>query len=231
MISTWLDYWDRPHWVDARHMEVHYRQMAQDVVHYLPSPTAHVLDYGSGEALYADVVAAAAGQVLLCEGAPRVRAGIRTRFAGNPKLRVVTPEEVEGLPQHSLDLIVLHSVTQYLTQHQAEALFALFHRLLERDGMLIVSDVITPAVSPVADALALLRLGAANGFLIAAVRGLLRMRLSEYWRLRMRLGLMCYDEAAIVEKLTAEGFFVRRAGKNMGYNQTRMTLVAQPRQS
>jgi SAM-dependent methyltransferase len=231
MISTWLDYWDRPHWVDARHREVHYRQMAQDVVRYLPSPTAHVLDYGSGEALYADLVAAAAGEVLLCEGAPRVRTGIDTRFAGNPKLRVVTPEEVEGLPQHSLDLIVLHSVIQYLTPHQAQALFALFHRLLERNGMLIVSDVITPAVSPVADALALLRLGAANGFLIAAIRGLLRMRLSDYWRLRTRLGLMRYDEAAIIEKLTAEGFYVRRASENIGYNQARMTLVARPRQS
>src|SRR5262245_32402756 len=104
MHSAWLDFWDTSHWhVNARHKDVYYRQVAQDIARYLPSPTAHVLDYGSGEALHADVVAAAAGEVLLCEGAPRVRAGIAKRFADNLKLRVVAPEEVKRLPQHSLD--------------------------------------------------------------------------------------------------------------------------------
>jgi hypothetical protein len=230
MTSEWLDFWDTPRWhVNARHKEVYYRQIAHDIARYLPSPTAHVLDYGSGEALYADVVAAAAGQVLLCEGAPRVRASIAMRFADNLKLRVVAPEEVKRLPEHSLDLIVLHSVTQYLTPDEAGALFALFHRLLERNGMLIVSDVITPAVSTITDALALLRLGATNGFLIAAIRGLARIRLSDYWRLRTRIGLTRYDEAAMIQKLAAAGFFVRRASENLGYNQARMTFVARPR--
>jgi SAM-dependent methyltransferase len=188
-----------------------------------------VLDYGSGEALHADVVAAAAGKVLLCERAPRVRASIATRFADNPKLRVVEPEEVERLPQHSLDLIVLHSVAQYLTSDDAGALFALFHRLLKRNGILIVSDVIPPYGSAISDALALLRLGAANGFLIAAIGGLARIRFSDYWSLRKRIGLTRYDEAAMIEKLGAEGFFAHRANKNIGYNQTRMTLLARPR--
>jgi SAM-dependent methyltransferase len=229
MISSWLAFWDTLHWhVNARHKDVYYRLIAQDIARYLPSPTAHVLDYGSGEAVHADLVAAAAGEVLLCEGAPRVRASIGMRFADNLKLRVVAPEEVERLPQHSLDLIVLHSVTQYLTQDEAGALFALFHRLLNRNGMLIVSDVITPAVPAISDALALLRLGAANGFLIAAFGGLVRIRLSDYWRLR-RLGLTRYDEAGMIEKLAAAGFFARRASKNVGYNQARMTVVGRPR--
>jgi hypothetical protein len=72
-------------------------------------------------------------------------------------------------------------------------------------------------------------LGVANGFLMAAIAGLARIRLSDYWHLRTRLGLTRYDEAAMIEKLAAEGFFARRAHKNIGYNQTRMTLVARPR--
>jgi len=99
---------------------------------------------------YADVVAATAGKVLLCEAAPRVRASIALRFANNPKLQVVAPQEVERLSQHSLDFIVLHSVTQYLTPYEAGTLLALFHRLLDRSGILIVSDVITPADSKAA---------------------------------------------------------------------------------
>ena len=35
-----------------------------------------MLDCGSGEALHADIIAAAAGELLLCDGAPGVRAGI-----------------------------------------------------------------------------------------------------------------------------------------------------------
>jgi hypothetical protein len=230
MISPWVDFWNTSNWhVNARHKDVYYRQVAKDIARYVPSRTAQVLDYGSGEALYADVVAAAAGKVLLCEAAPRVRASIALRFANNPKLQVVAPQEVERLPQHSLDFIVLHSVTQYLTPYEAGTLLALFHRLLDRSGILLVSDVITPDDSSIMDAAALLRLGAANGFLIAACAGLARIRLSEYWRLRTRLGLSRYDEVTMIEKLGAEGFLAHRANKNIGYNQARMTFVARPR--
>jgi SAM-dependent methyltransferase len=207
---------------------VYYRQIAQDISCYLRCPSARVLDYGAGEALHADLVAAVAGEVLLCEGAPRVRANLASRFAANPKLRVMTPEEVKRLPQHSLDVIVLHSVSQYLTTDEAEALFALFHRLLEPNGILIVSDVIDPVVPTIKDALALLRLGAANGFLIAAIGGLVRIRLSEYWNLRTRLGLTRYDEGAMIEKLAAAGFFASRTSKNIGYNQARVTFIGRP---
>src|SRR5262245_21103733 len=48
-----------------------------------------VLDYGCGEALHADLVAAVAGEVLLCEAAARVRAKIAVCFADNPKIRAV----------------------------------------------------------------------------------------------------------------------------------------------
>src|SRR4029077_793214 len=155
-------------------------------------PQARVLDYGCGEALHADRVAAAAGELLLAEGAPRVRAGLAARFAGNAKIRAVAPEELERLPDRSLDLVVLHSVAQYLTPDELAKLFALFHRLLLAGGVLVVSDIIPPAVAAATDALALLRFGAVNGFFIAAVAGLVRTLLSDYWRLRTRYGLTRY---------------------------------------
>jgi hypothetical protein len=227
MTSAWLDFWDTSYWhVNARHKDVYYRQIAQDIARYLPSPTARVLDYGSGEALHADVIAAAAGEVLLCEAAPRIRASVAMRFADNLKLRVIAPQEVKRLQQHSLDLIVLHSVTQYLTPEESGALFTLFHTLLRRDGTLIVSDVVPSTASAITDALALLRLSASNGFLIAAIGGLARIRLSDYWGLRTRIGLTRYDEAAMIEKITTAGFFAHRASENIGYNQSRMTFVA-----
>ncbi len=231
MSSGWLTFWDSAHsiYVNPRHRDVHYRLIAQQIAALVPSPQARVLDYGCGEALHANRVAAAAGELLLCEGAPRVRAGIAARFAGNAKIRAVAPEDVERLADRSLDLIVLHSVAQYLTPEDLAKLFALFHRLLNADGTLVVSDITPPDVAASTDALALLRFGAENGFFIAAVTGLVRTLLSDYWRLRTRYGLTRYGETAMTEKLAAAGFTAQRAPHNIGHNQARMAFMARPR--
>jgi SAM-dependent methyltransferase len=231
MSSDWLAFWDSPHsiYVNARHKDVHYRLVAKEIAGLVPARSARVLNYGCGEAVHADGVASVAGEVLLCEAAPGVRAKLKTRFAGFPKLRVVTPEEVAQLPPQSLDLIVLHSVAQYLTAAEADTLFQLFRRLLKADGLLVVGDVIPPQVPAATDALALLRFGAANGFFFAAVAGLLRTFFSDYWRLRSRLGLSRYAEADMLERLAGAGFAAHRTPKNLGHNQARMTFFAHPR--
>ena len=231
MNSGWLKFWDSAHsiYVNARHRDVHYSLIAQQIAALVPSPQARVLDYGCGEALHADRVAAAAGELLLCEGAQRVRAGVAARFAGNAKIRAVAPEDVARMADHSLDLIVLHSVAQYLTPEELAKLLVLFHRLLTADGLLVVSDVIPSDVAASTDALALLRFGAENGFFVGAVTGLVRTVLSDYWRLRTRYGLTRYGEAAMTEKLAAAGFFAQRAALNIGHNQARMAFTARPR--
>ncbi len=231
MNTGWLTFWDSSHsiYVNARHRDVHYDLIAQQIAALVASPQARVLDYGCGEALHADRVAAAMGELWLCEGAPRVRAGIAARFAGNAKIRAVAPEDVERLGDHSLDLIVLHSVAQYLSPEELAKLFALFHRLLNADGVLVVSDVIPSDVAASTDAMALLRFGAANEFFVAAVIGLVRTVLSDYWRLRTRYGLTRYGEAAMTEKLAAAGFVAQRAAQNIGHNRARMAFMARPR--
>lgn len=231
MISDWLAFWDSPHsiYVNARHKDVHYLLIAKEIAALVPRPDARVLDYGSGEALHADLVAAAAGELYLCEAAPGVRAWLEGLFAGNAKIHVVAPHQAARMPEHTLDLIVLHSVTQYLTPTGTAALFALFRQLLKADGLLVVSDVVPPDVSASTDALALLRFGSRNGFLLAALAGLVRTRLSDYWRLRSRLGLTRFSDAAMIDKLAAAGFGARRAPSNLGHNQARTAFYAHPR--
>ena len=230
MSASWVAFWDTSHsiYVNARHRDVHYRLIATAIAKLVPGPSARVLDYGSGEALHADIVAAAAGELLLCESAPRVRARLAARFAGNPKIRAIAPADAERLPAGSLDLIVLHSVAQYLAPEKAEKLFALFRRLLRGDGVLVVSDIIPPDTAAATDALALLRFAAASGFLFAAIVGLVRTRLSDYWRIRKRVGLTRYDETTMIERLKASGFAARRAPANIGHNQARMAFIARP---
>ncbi len=235
MSSDWLSFWDRPHsiYVNARHKDVHYRLVAQEItkeiVAHKPAQQARVLDYGSGEALHAEIMAAVATELLLCDGAPSVRAAVAARFADSAKICTLAPDDVERLPGQCLDFVALHSVAQYLTAEQTRGLFALFRRLLKADGTLLVSDVIPPDVNAAADVAALLRFAAANGFLLGALAGLGRTLLSDYWRLRSRLGLARYSEAAMLDMLSAAGFAARREASNIGHNQTRMAFIAVPR--
>src|SRR5262245_18507829 len=163
-MSDWRSFWDSEHsiYVNARHKDVHYREIAEQIAAFVPNPQARVLDFGSGDAVHADLVAAAAREVLLCDAAPSVRAAMAARFAGKPKIKVLAPEEVERLPDGSLDLIVANSVVQYLTAAELDRMLAMFRRLLARGGALIVADVIPPDVGALSDLVALLRYAVRN---------------------------------------------------------------------
>src|SRR3954467_3397988 len=193
-MATWREFWDSAHsiYVSERHKDVHYRDVAEQLAAFVPSPQARVLDYGSGEAIHADLVAARADELILCDAAATVRASIAARFSGNPKIRVIAPEDVERLPEASLDLIFVNSLVQYLTVAELERLLALWRRLLAPSGVLIVADVIPPNVGALGDGLALLRYAAAHGFLGAALAGLARTALSRYRQLRSEIGIARY---------------------------------------
>jgi len=230
-MSNWIDFYDFKHsviYVNARHRDVHYRTIAEDIRRYVPSPVAHVLDYGAGEATSADLIAAACGQLVLAEAAPNVRASLAVRYTDHPKIQVITSEQAATLPQGLFDLIVMHSVAQYLTVQDLERLLAMFRSLLKPDGLLVLGDIVPLHFAAPAAALALLRFGAANGFFWAAVRGLFRLFVSDYLRLKRTVGLSHYSEDAIRETLKRTGFGTERAARNIGHNQWRMTFLARP---
>jgi len=230
MIGDWIAFWDSKHaiYVNERHLDVHYRRIAEDIVRYVPSRTATVLDYGCGEALHADQIAAAAGQLILIDAAPSVRASLAARFGGQPNIAVRSPQDVATMADRSVDLVVMHSVAQYLTTSQLNALLLQFRRLLNPGGLLILGDVLRPKVSGVTDVLALLTFGITNGFFIAALGGLFRTVLSDYRRLRSSLGLTRYGQAEIEARLDAAGFRTSRAPRNIGHNWARVTYLARP---
>ncbi|MBV8751814.1 MAG: methyltransferase domain-containing protein [Hyphomicrobiales bacterium] len=227
-MRDWISFWDSDHsiYVNARHFDVHYRTIADMIVRHVPSPDAVVLDFGCGEALHADRVAAACQRLILVDAATKVRTGLAARFSGNPTIEIRAPAELADLADRSIDLVVMHSVAQYLTSAEFSALLVLFRRLLRPGGLLLIGDVIPPQVSAFADAIALLNYGAANGFLLAAIRGLLRTAVSDYTKLRSRIGVTLYTEAEMLQRLEAAGFTATRAKANVGPNPARMTFLA-----
>jgi SAM-dependent methyltransferase len=228
-MTDWISFYDFKHsviYVNARHRDVHYRTIAQDIRAYVPPHSAQVLDYGCGEATSAELIAAASEHLTMVEAAPNVRAALTARYAANSKISVLTPDEAAARPAASFDLIVMHSVAQYLTADEFARLLGVFHRLLKPDGLLIVGDIVPPQLAASAAAVALLRFGLENGFFWAAVGGLIRIFLSDYFRLKKSHGLSHYTESAMLARLQAAGFAAKPAARNIGHNQWRMTFLA-----
>ncbi len=227
-MTTWRDFWnqDTPIYANERHKALHYRGIAGDIAALIPSPDAVVLDHGCGEALSADRVAAACRHLYLCDAAPLVRERLAQRFGALPSVGILSPEAVADLPDASLDLVVANSVLQYLSRPELDASLRLWRAKLRPDGVLVLADVVPPDVSPVTDALALLRFAARGGFLIAAGTCLVRTALSDYRSLRRRLGLSHYTETGLLSILRAAGFTGERRPRNLGHNPARMTFLA-----
>ena len=227
-MDEWIDYYDSTHTIYASklHRDLHFQLIARDIIGYIASPDAVVLDYACGEALAAAKVAEACGKLYLAEPAPGVRGRLIARFAPNTRIRVRSLEDLRKMAEKSIDLVVMNSVAQYMTPQELDGAFATIRRLLRSSGRLVLGDILRPEIGMLRDVLALLRFAAANGFLRDAMLGLLSTALSDYRQLRTRVGLQRYSEDEIAAKLAAIGFTVSRAHFNIGHNPWRMTFVA-----
>ena len=227
-MEDWIDYYDSTHtiYVSKRHRDVHFELIARDIIGYISSPDAVVLDYACGEALSAPRVADACSKLILAEPAPGVRGRLIARFAPNTKIRVRSLDELRGMDEASVDLAVMNSVAQCMTPDELDTAFAVIRRALKPTGRLVLGDILDPKVGMGGDVLALLRFGASHGFLKDALIGLVRTALSDYRQLRAKVGLQRYSEAEMLAKLDAAGFSAVRAPQNIGHNASRMTFVA-----
>ena len=227
-MDDWIDYYDSTHTIYASrlHRDLHFQVIARDIIGYISSPDAVVLDYACGEALSATKVADACGKLYLAEPAPGVRGRLIARFAPNTKIRVRSLDDLRAMTEKSVDLAVMNSVAQYMTPAELDQAFAVVKRLLKPGGRLVVGDILRPEVGMVRDVAALLRFALTHGFLKDALIGLVSTALSDYRQLRSKVGLQRYSEAEMVAKLAASGFTASRAHSNIGHNPWRMTFVA-----
>jgi ubiquinone/menaquinone biosynthesis C-methylase UbiE len=227
-MDDWIEYYDSTHTIYASklHRDLHFEVIARDIIGYIASKDAVVLDYACGEALSAAKVAEACHMLFLAEPAPGVRGRLIARFAPDTRIRVRSLEDLRKMPEKSIDLVVMNSVAQYMTPDELDAAFAVVRRLMKQTGRLVIGDILRPEVGMFTDVIALLRFAAKHGFLKDALVGLVSTALSDYRLLRAKVGLQRYSEAEITAKLAKSGFTASRAHVNIGHNPWRMTFVA-----
>lgn len=227
-MDEWIDYYDSTHTIYASklHRDLHFKVIARDIISYISSPDAVVLDYACGEALSAAKVAEACAKLYLAEPAPGVRGRLIARFAPNTRIRVRSLDDLRNMDEKSVDLVVMNSVAQYMSSAELDSAFAVIRRLLKPSGRLVLGDILRPEIGMPRDVLALLKFAATHGFLKDAFYGLASTALSDYRQLRTKVGLQRYGEDEMVKKLAAAGFTASRAPSNIGHNPWRMTFVA-----
>ena len=227
--EVWAAFWNLDHsiYVSPKHLAAHFRRIGTDIIALLDGRTRpRVLDYGCGDALAAPQLAAAGIALSLYDAVPAVAERLRARVGDIAGLRVLDHASFDALPAASFDVIVVNSVAQYMSPAELGLLLNRFRRLLAPGGEVILGDVIPPDAGMAADVGSLLRSAAGNGFLLAALMGLVRTIFSDYRRLRQQVGLTTYREGDIIALCRAHGLQARRAPRNIGFNQHRMTIRA-----
>jgi len=228
-VSLWIDFWDRPNaiYADRRNLEAHFDRITRDLMPHLPAGGT-VLDFGCGEALGAEAMARACGQLLLFDGAPSVRQKLTARLGGQPRIRVLDDAAFAAQPAGSVDLVVVVSVLQYIAKPDLAGLLARWRDLLAPGGRLMLADVVVTGTPMLRDVRSQLSFAARHGFLTAALAGIVRMALSDYRRIRQQVGFSTYTPEELTGVMERAGFAVERLPANIGPTPHRFTLVGRP---
>jgi len=227
-MTNTISFWDRvrPAYACVRHKEVCFAHRAAVLARFVRSPDARVLEFGCGEALFADRVAERCGGLVLCEPAPTARAALQARYRGHPKIEVVAPDDMAALPEGYFSLVAANSLIQRFSCAELAGFLALWRRLLRKGGSLVLSDIIPPGVGADADMGALLGLGFREGFFLAAVTGLARSVSSPDGWPQSGPGLTFYAEDELLALLEAARLPATRLRPNVGLNPYRMAYQA-----
>jgi hypothetical protein len=227
-MTTWKEFWNQDNsvYVSERHMRSHFTAVARDILTILPKkrPLA-LLDWGCGEALEAGAFVDEGITLLLHDPVPRTHRRISERFKGNPRITVLTEDGVAALPEGSVDVILINSVLQYVPKEDFAGRLPLFHRLLSKEGALILADIVPVESSIFQDVFELLKAGWQNGFLIDAAVGMARTFFSSYRSIRKTEGFSAYSEPEILSLLNEHGFAGKRMD-NAGFSTHRMLVWA-----
>ena len=229
-MKNWRDYWnqDTPIYVGERHKALHYQRIAADIAALVPSPEAHVLDHGCGEALAAGRVAAKCARLYLADAAPLVRARLAERFRASDKIEVLAAEDVERLPDASLDLVVANSLLQYLSADELQGLLRLWRSEAQARRPARPRRCDPPRLEP-----GRRREGASR----LCLAGRLPRPRPPRPRPHGAVGLPPHPQRArarnlrepeMIALLRRQGFTAERRAKNIGHNQARMTFEARP---
>jgi SAM-dependent methyltransferase len=190
----------------------------------LLAPGARVLDFGCGFGHVAAGMAPLVGEVWLWDQSATMRTRALARAGGAGRVLAGEAPPPDGWPEGTFDLVLVHSVVQYLTPALLEEWIGRWARLLRPGGRLLISDIPTPRSSTPSEVGELLRFAASRGFLAHAIRSGAAETL-RYARRRSTLPLQSHDAGSVAAMAVRAGLACRTLERNIGYRRRRLSLL------
>jgi ubiquinone/menaquinone biosynthesis C-methylase UbiE len=228
-MKSWLEYWNRPNgaFVSEWHKRAYYERLFSNVQSFLPrGPGSAMLDWGCGEALAAERMAAECERVYLFDPTELVRSRLHRRCGDHSHITVIDAEQLRRLSSGSLDLILINSVIEYL--NRAELLTALsdLSRLLRDSGRFLIGDVISPGTALWQHVVVFLTFAYQSGFMASAIVGLLCKFLPSYNSVQRGHGLSKYSEAELMNVFQLCKLDGKRLSRNIAVSPIRSSYIA-----
>lgn len=226
--DTWRAYWEG---IEDR--QAVFRIEARDYVARMvdalnPSAATRVLDFGCGFGHTATELSRHVGVVALWDASSAVRQQAVVRVSGLRNIEFLDLQEgASPASVEPFDLILVHSVLQYMSPAEIEDWLRRWRGMLSRNGRLVLSDLLTPGPSVLSELTDYLKFAARNGFfwnaLIAGMKGTGR-----YASARRSRPLTTVTHEQLTQWAGAAGLAVQWLPANLSHRKTRATAVLRP---
>jgi cyclopropane fatty-acyl-phospholipid synthase-like methyltransferase len=223
--AGWSDYWES---IEDRQQvfRIEARDYSERVRRLLkPAANMSLLDFGCGFGHTARELSRDVAKISIWDASSTVRKQAAERIASIPNIELLDLDAPENAQlSDRFDLILVHSVLQYMSSEQILAWLARWRAMLKSDGRLVLSDLIVPGAGGVSELLSYLVFAARHGFFWNALAaGIVEM--SRYWKARQSRPLTTAPRTAVESWAAQSGLAVEWLDENLSHRNARATAI------
>ncbi len=214
---NWTSYWENTN-IDSAVEQSNAKFYTDAFLKNIPLQTDFkVMDFGCGSGYVAHALAPAVKEICLWDKSAKFRALAKLRGKDIANLSVLD----NFPPDKSFNLIVVHSVIQYMSAEEFKSLLATWHRALAPGGQLVISDIMPKNHNGFKDLYAMATTTPKQfcAFLLKSVP-----QYFKYWQSNT---LLQVDQQQIQDWGKAAGYKFKILPNNLSYYYSRFTAVGE----
>ena len=136
MEPGWISFWDEPDIYRKLNSDIKYKFskiVFERLLTLLDDRTNNnILDFGCGEATTASWIVEAGHNLFLCDASRYYLIKKSSRkFFNHQKITIVSQDNYKSIPDQSIDVVAVSSVTQYLTDNQLKTQMKRWAKMLK----------------------------------------------------------------------------------------------------